>query len=102
MTHGPSTPGPESSQSKRSTQGPSRCRKLSRGTPEGGQAKTLKQAGQPSYARATWDGIMMAIVCDGYPDIQVSRENFINNHRTIGGLVDGLPEEGFTPKLLDT
>jgi hypothetical protein len=29
-------------------------------------------------------------------------ENFINIQRTIGLLVDGLPEEGFTPKLLDT
>jgi hypothetical protein len=44
----------------------------------------------------------MAIVCDGYLEFQVSRENFVNIQRTIGGLVDGLPGEGFTPKLLDT
>jgi len=44
----------------------------------------------------------MAIACDGLLEIQVSRENFINIQRTIGLLVDGLPEEGFTSKLLDT
>lgn len=64
--------------------------------------KRLKQAGQPSYARAAWEGIPMPIVCDGYLDIQVSRKDFINIQRTIGGLVNGFPEEGFTPKLLDT
>ena len=98
---GPSTPRPESSQSKKPAQGPSKHQKPSRDTPEGGQAKRLKQAGQPSYARAAQEGIPMAIVCDGYPEIQVSRENFINIHRSIGGLVVGLPEKGFTPKLLD-
>ena len=34
--------------------------------------------------------------------MQVSNENFINILRAIGGLVHGLPEEGFTPRLLDT
>jgi len=34
----------------------------------------------------------MAIVCDGYPEIQVSRENFVGIQQTIGGLVDELPE----------
>jgi hypothetical protein len=43
----------------------------------------------------------MAIVCDGYLEIQVSRENFTNTERDIGGLVDWLPEEGFTPRLID-
>jgi len=87
---------------KRPTQGPNKHQKPSRDTPEGGQVKRLKQAGQPSYARAAQEGILMALVCDGYPEIQVSRENFINIQRSIGGLVDGLPEKGFTPKLLDT
>lgn len=67
----------------------------------GGQAKRFKQAGQPSYAIAA-RSIPMAIMCDGYPEIQVSRENFINIQRTIGGLVDGLREEGLTLKFLDT
>jgi hypothetical protein len=44
----------------------------------------------------------MAIICDGYPKVQVSNDNFINIQRAIGGLVDGLPEEGFTPRLFDT
>jgi hypothetical protein len=43
----------------------------------------------------------MAIVYDGYPEVQGSRENFINIQRGIGGLVDELPEEGFTPRLID-
>ena len=44
----------------------------------------------------------MAIICDVYREVQVSNENFINIQRATGGLVDGLPEEGFTPRLLDT
>jgi hypothetical protein len=41
----------------------------------------------------------MAIVCDGYPEIQVSKENFIDIQLVISGLVDELPEKGFTPTL---
>jgi hypothetical protein len=37
---------------------------------------------------------------DGYTKIQVSKEKFFDIHLAIGGLVDGLPEEGFTPKLI--
>jgi hypothetical protein len=44
----------------------------------------------------------MAIVCDGYPDIKISKENFVGIQRAIGGLVDELPEEGFTPRLIRT
>jgi hypothetical protein len=44
----------------------------------------------------------MTIVCDGYPEIQVSREKFVSIQRAIGGLVDELPEEQFTPKIIDT
>jgi hypothetical protein len=44
----------------------------------------------------------MAVVCDCYPEIKVSKENFVGIQRAIGGLVDELPEEGFTPKLIDT
>jgi hypothetical protein len=42
----------------------------------------------------------MAIICDGYPKVQVTKDEKIQ--RVISGLVDGLPEEGFTPKLVDT
>ena len=44
----------------------------------------------------------MAIVCDSYPEIKVSKENFVGIQRAIGGLVDELPEEGFAPRLIDT
>jgi len=32
----------------------------------------------------------------------MSRENFVDNQRAIGRLVDELPEEGFTPRLADS
>jgi hypothetical protein len=43
----------------------------------------------------------MAMVCEGYLEAQVSKDNFHNIQRAIGGLVDELPEEGFPPKLVD-
>lgn len=44
----------------------------------------------------------MAILCDSYPQMQVSKENFVKIRRAIDGLVDNLPEEWFTHKLIDT
>jgi len=44
----------------------------------------------------------MVIVHEGYPGIQISRENFVGIQQAIGGLVAGLPEEGFTPRLVDS
>ena len=44
----------------------------------------------------------MAIVCEDYPRGQISRDNFVDIQRAIGRLVDGLPEEGFTPRLVDS
>jgi hypothetical protein len=44
----------------------------------------------------------MTIICDGYPKVQVTKDDFEKIQRAIGGLVDGLPEEGFTPKPIDT
>ena len=41
-------------------------------------------------------------MCDDYPKTQVSRENFVHIQRVIGRIVDGLPEEGFTPRLADS
>lgn len=93
--NGPSTSGPESSESKGPSQGPSKRQRPSEGTTESGQAKYLKQAGHPSYARATREGIRMAIVCDGYLEIQVSREKFVSIQRAIGGHVGELPGEEF-------
>jgi hypothetical protein len=43
----------------------------------------------------------MAIICDGYPKAQVTQDDFEKVQREIGGLVDGLPEEGFTPRLVE-
>jgi hypothetical protein len=44
----------------------------------------------------------MTIICYGYPNVQVTKDDFEKIQREIGGLVDRLPEEGFTPKLVDT
>jgi hypothetical protein len=44
----------------------------------------------------------MAIICDGYPKAQVTKDDFEKIQRANGGLVDGLPGEGFTPKLVNT
>jgi hypothetical protein len=41
-------------------------------------------------------------VCEGYPRDQISRDNFKDIQRAIGRLVDGLPEVGFTPRLVDS
>jgi len=41
----------------------------------------------------------MAIVCDGYLETQVSKENFVNIQQAIGGLWDELPKKGFTSRL---
>ena len=43
----------------------------------------------------------MPIVWDGYPEIQVSKENFVDIQRVIGGFVDELPEQEFTHRLID-
>jgi hypothetical protein len=66
-----------------------------------GQAKRPKQIGQLSYARAAQDGIRVAVVGQDYPRVQISRDHFANIQRAIGRLVDELPEEGFTPRLVD-
>ena len=44
----------------------------------------------------------MAVVCEDYPESQISKENFAGIQRTIGRLVDELPEEGLTPRLVDS
>jgi hypothetical protein len=44
----------------------------------------------------------MAIVCDGYLENQVSKQNFVSIQWAICGLVDWLPEEQFTHRLTDT
>jgi hypothetical protein len=44
----------------------------------------------------------MTIVCKDYLETLISKENFVEVQRAIGRLVDGLPEEGFIPRLVDT
>jgi len=82
--------------------GPSKRQRSAGGTPEGGQAKRPKQAGQLSYPRVTWEGLRVVVVCENYPESQISKENFSDIQRVIGWLVDELPEEGLTPKLVDS
>ena len=47
-------------------------------------------------------GIRVAVVEEDYPGIQISRENFADIQRAIGRLVDELPEDRFTPRLVDS
>jgi hypothetical protein len=44
----------------------------------------------------------VAVVGEDYPKSQITRENFSDIQRTIGRLLDELPEEGFTPRLADS
>jgi hypothetical protein len=44
----------------------------------------------------------VAIVSEEYPRERTSRDDFANIQRVIGRLVDELPEEGFTPRLVDS
>jgi len=61
------------------------------------------KAAQADWATKLCQGYLGgAIVCDGYLEIQLSKENFVSNQRVIRRLVDGLPEEEFTPRLIDT
>jgi hypothetical protein len=43
----------------------------------------------------------LAIVCEVYPEVQVSKANLTNIQQAVGGLVDGLPKEDFPPRLID-
>jgi len=75
---------------------------LAGGTPEEGQAKRPKQVGQLGHAGVARDGIWVAVVCETYPVSQIFKENFTDIQRAIGWLVDELPEEGFTHRLVDS
>jgi hypothetical protein len=84
------------------SQGPSKQQRSAGGTPEDGRAKRPKQIGQPSYARASREGHWVAIVGDDSPRSSISRENFLDIQRAIDRLVDEFPEEGLTPRLVDS
>jgi hypothetical protein len=44
----------------------------------------------------------VAVVGDDYPGSSPLRENFLDIQRAIGRLVDELPEEWLTPRLVDS
>jgi hypothetical protein len=44
----------------------------------------------------------VAVLGEDYPGIQISIENFSGIQRTMSGIVDDLPEEGFTNRLVDS
>jgi hypothetical protein len=44
----------------------------------------------------------VAVVCEDYLGSQISKDNFVDIRRAVGRLVDELPEEGFTPRLVDS
>ena len=92
----------QSPESRGHSQGPHKRQPSAGGTPGGGQAKRPKQTGQLSYARVAREGIRVAVVCEDYPREQISRDNFTDIQRVINWLVDELPEEGFTPRLVDS
>ena len=75
---------------------------VSWGTPEGGQAKRLKQAGQLGYARAARESLWVAVVSENYLECQLSKENFVDIQRAVGRFMDELPEEGFIPRLVNS
>ena len=102
LREGPSTSGPNPHKGSQPVQGPGKRQRSSGSTPESRQVKRHRRIGQLSYARAAQEGLQMAIICDGYPKVQVSKENFVSIQQAIGGLVDGFPQEGFTPRLVDT
>jgi hypothetical protein len=79
--------------------GPGKRQRSSGSTPVGQQVKRPKQTGQPGYARVAGEGTRVAIVCEGYPGAQVSKDNFVAIQKAVGRLVDEVPEDGFTPGL---
>jgi hypothetical protein len=92
----------KSPEDRRHPQGTQKRQRSAGGTTGGGQAKRPKQTGQLSYTRDAQEGIWVAIVCEDYPRGQISTDNFADIQRVIGRFVDGLPEEGFTPRLVDS
>jgi hypothetical protein len=69
--------------------------------PNSGQATRKRHTRKLSYTKAAQEGLRMVIFCDTYPEVRVSKKNFVNKQRAIDGRVDGLPDEGFTHKLID-
>ena len=102
----PGTAGVQGGKSKESRGlplGPSKRQRLAGVTHEGrGRLRGPKQVGQLSYTRVAQEGLRVAVVCENYPESQISKENFTDIQRAICRLVDELPEEGFSPSLVDS
>jgi len=97
---GPSATEPKLSKSKGPSQGPGKCQRLSRSTPQSKQVNKSRQTGQLRYARAAREGLQVVINCDGYPQTQVSKEKLVSIQRIIGRLEEELSEEGSPPGSL--
>jgi hypothetical protein len=95
-------PGPSAGRDEGCPGGPGEHQRSSGGTPVGRRVKRPKQTGQPGYGRVDREGTRVAIVCEGYPGTQVSKDNFVAIQKAVGRLMDELPEEGFTPGLADS
>lgn len=72
-------------------QGPGKCQRPLGSTPKGGQAKRPRHIGQLIYIRVAHEGLRMAIICNGYPEVQVSKVKFFDIQQEIGGLINGAP-----------
>jgi len=70
--------------------------------PRGGGTERPKQFGQLGYARVDREGLRVAVVCENYPESQISKENFTDFRWAIGRHMDELPEDGFTHRLVDS
>jgi hypothetical protein len=57
-------------------QGKRKRQRTSGSTPEDRQVKGPMSSGQHSYTRVTQEGLRMAIICDGYPKVQVTEDDF--------------------------
>jgi len=82
---------------------PNKRQRSAGGTPErGGGTERPKQFGQLGYARVDREGLRVAVVCENYPESQISKENFTDFRWAIGRHMDELPEDGFTHRLVDS
>jgi hypothetical protein len=100
-SHKGTTPSkPTSSEEGGPSQGPRNRQRSAGGTPEARHTKRYKEHGQPSYVRVSREGHQVLIVGDDYPRNSISRNNFLDIQRAIGRIVDELPEEGLTPRLV--
>jgi hypothetical protein len=93
----PGVTGLKLSKSKGPSQDPGKHQITSGGTPECKQVKRTRQNGQLSYAGTAPEGLQMVIICDSYPETQVSKKKFVSFQHAIGGLVEKLLEEGSPP-----